>query len=1198
MAILLNWTVSKNGLINGHTTNAAGTANSVITSISGVPTFYVGGVQVSSENVYGPFWCDSAHDSPDVWFRITPALTSASVVTVTVPANCINTALGGNTLVSSPAPVLNSFGSLEPVYGEVTAWAAPSKCKAACNLDNGPWIVTQPQPHAANLALRMAWQTVGSGTVTFSSTDNSQVQSWSATSGLLFSYLSDYTGANGIDALGYPSMPGQYVISWVDANFGTGSESKCFLAASSTTAALTVTPSDGKPEPASATTYSGGVRTTMAGNRVVITYANVGYFSNPNAAGYNMNLRVVLGNASKQWAAGNTISGLIVVGPNDTLAAVLANPYAVNQNLKSVLMASNGNGPATIRAMNTVNGGVYGNIINYSTDCQHLTQASYATSRATISRNLTISSIRRYSTDPTNPVVSWSSTKFYDWSLAPDGTDAIGPYIDLTIRNATQHGLTDNGQHLNPYPSQGKTAAAELTIVAHGLRTGDTITFPGSGALYWPITGGATTALPTANVVNGSPSVTFATAVTVPAHTNQGVAFGDDSTGQAYLLGNSTGSPIVATTWTMFPAYQGTTAGASTCAMTAYANLSSATASVVVTDADHVAICCALCVFATAPSSGPIQQLSGTAAVPVTTPTPISLSVVSGNPYNLAVAPIAFYAALSAQVNCQEIQVPFQLNMTDACIDSIIDEFATVAPAGMRMAIELCDEAWNNTFPAFVPTQQWGNRAAFVANGAVPHTPATARALGLYEAYAANIAHKWDVAQARMDTYDRGYKVVRCIGVQFGDNVYAEQAVTYANTNSIAFDRAMTGAYVYCPSSSNTTWAEACATTGTNPGSLTVAEIADVARFYIKNSPTWWGYHSSNYNALQNYNVTTTKPIMTCYESAMQNNIPTWNGPLAFDGWYNQSFTDLFNAYGQSLEDGDPRVPGSGCQIANHYTHGSQRSNGTTGESQLWSLQVYQGQQPGDGSTNLMTTTQATGTGNGINNDINNNSPALAAWLAWIGAANTPAGGPMPSFTVFSTTLQQYATSPVILVLDGTATSWNSGSSVSVQNSVTGTTTAVAGTWTAITDTSATLGVTTGAGAGTFTVTIDGIVSPPLTVAVATIRVSPSRIPPGIVSPAAIKLTILGTGTNFGSGSSVSITNSITGTTYVAAVTWTEITAASATLTVTTGPGSGPGTGTYTVTIDSTVSGTLVVGPRKAGWFSGMGRLSRFARAG
>ena len=69
---------------------------------------------------------------------------------------------------------------------------------------------------------------------------------------------------------------------------------------------------------------------------------------------------------------------------------------------------------------------------------------------------------------------------------------------------------------------------------------------------------------------------------------------------------------------------------------------------------------------------------------------------------------------------------------------------------------------------------------------------------------------------------------------------------------------------------------------------------------------------------------------------------------------------------------------------------------------------------------------------------------------------------------------------PFTLTITGFQTNFTSGSVVSIQNSVSGTTTVVAGTWTALSTTSATLAVTTGVGLGTFTVTVDGYVSAPL----------------------------------------------------------------------------------------------------------------------
>jgi hypothetical protein len=96
---------------------------------------------------------------------------------------------------------------------------------------------------------------------------------------------------------------------------------------------------------------------------------------------------------------------------------------------------------------------------------------------------------------------------------------------------------------------------------------------------------------------------------------------------------------------------------------------------------------------------------------------------------------------------------------------------------------------------------------------------------------------------------------------------------------------------------------------------------------------------------------------------------------------------------------------------------------------------------------------------------------------------------PPPSFTSNRTTIPANHAGNITLTLTGTNTTWTSGSTVSIQNSVTGTTTVTAGTWTRTSNTAATLVVTTGAGTGTYTITIDGTVSPAFTVATATISV-------------------------------------------------------------------------------------------------------------
>jgi hypothetical protein len=141
-----------------------------------------------------------------------------------------------------------------------------------------------------------------------------------------------------------------------------------------------------------------------------------------------------------------------------------------------------------------------------------------------------------------------------------------------------------------------------------------------------------------------------------------------------------------------------------------------------------------------------------------------------------------------------------------------------------------------------------------------------------------------------------------------------------------------------------------------------------------------------------------------------------------------------------------------------------------------WGYYQWAGQKPGYGLSNQFWIDDQLG------HDDTNESVLGQSWLNWADVANT---SPIPSTITRiapSRVLPNTGNPGVTLTLLGFETSWTSGSSVSVQNNVTGTTTVTAGTWTAISSTLATLSVTTGAGTGTFTVTVDGVVSRAVTV--------------------------------------------------------------------------------------------------------------------
>ena len=100
---------------------------------------------------------------------------------------------------------------------------------------------------------------------------------------------------------------------------------------------------------------------------------------------------------------------------------------------------------------------------------------------------------------------------------------------------------------------------------------------------------------------------------------------------------------------------------------------------------------------------------------------------------------------------------------------------------------------------------------------------------------------------------------------------------------------------------------------------------------------------------------------------------------------------------------------------------------------------------------------------------------------------------------------------------------------------------------------------------------------------VVSFTVRPGRIPPHHLLP--ITLFLTGTGTSWTADSVIVVTNSLTGTTAVAAGTWTAISATMATLQVTTDRG----VGTWRLTIDGIDSSPLRVATGIK-WFSGMNR--------
>lgn len=1013
--------------------------------------------------------------------------------------------------------------------------------------------------------------------------------------GTVFTITPSYGGTtNGtasaslIGQLGYPVMPGTYAFQWTDANAGTAAEMQLALFGDSNVCA---TGSSGNVE--TGTTRVHGVR-SISGNTITITYANVAFKSttNPNH-GYNMGLTVYLSSTLGQFSDnlginGGPITNFIGVGPGDTLAAVQANPLVISNLFKASLTAPNGNGPAIVRALNptAING--YTNFQDYA-DCQRIGMFSYVIGQK---RTFAVTAARRYSTDPTNPIVSWSSTRVYNKKLGFDGTDpSLGPYLDLTLRAGAS---TNNGELVNPFPGGGTYAAVEfVTSASHGLRTGDLVTSLVGGATspyLFPITGltSPATLAGTATISNNGNSVTFSQSQTISAPL-QFFVFSGDGSGAAYQLATGTG-----TTFAISPNYQGTNTTTAVATQTAVADISNFSRDVVVTSATTFVVAMGDNFGITAGATA-IQKISSTVQIPMSVN--FSTAVIGGT------APYGFYPSIAANWPGCKVQVPLMLYMSDACLRSIADEMATYGAVNAEFIYELHDEVWNNSFPGLFPTQVFGNLVGLCppntnistgGSGTVFYaTPSNPVGLDKYAAYPLIMAHMRYVIQTQLDTHGKGQKASLAIGGFLVSSSYLQTAVNFCNANNIPFDYGMIAPYMNGPpvaSGANSTWATAATT-------WPITLVSAMFNLYNKCSSTLWLEYSSNYAAMQSYTVAGPTPQFIGYEGGVQG--VTTSFPTNHDVYYHRSFPNACYAAWGCQQDGSQLVPGSGLQFVSLYTFGSQWGNATS-LGDLWSIQIYQGQLAADGTGNVGTTDQftgVTGSGNGLCNDFVNGigggagagSPALLALQTWFGVTNNGTGGSI-SFTISPLIVLSNQASPFALTLVGTGTGWTNSSVVTINNSVTGTTTVMNAGFTANSTTSATLQVTSGVGSGTFTVTVDGVTSTTLTVPPASIRVSPSRVPANETSP--FTLMLIGSGTNWISGSAISIQNSITGTTTVTKGTWIVASADLATLSVTTGAGSG----TWTITIDGVVSPILAVGNKKHGYFGGMFRLPRVGR--
>ena len=332
-------------------------------------------------------------------------------------------------------------------------------------------------------------------------------------------------------------------------------------------------------------------------------------------------------------------------------------------------------------------------------------------------------------------------------------------------------------------------------------------------------------------------------------------------------------------------------------------------------------------------------------------------------------------------------------------------------------------------------------------------------------------------------------KVFRLLGGQYGDAVYTTDMINFVNAQSIPVSGVAVAPYMYAPTDS--TYKTAASATG---GNWPVPAISDWYRHWLKYSYLNWYNLSSQQVALNAYHGPAAigqiggKPALIGYETNVGSVDPAAGAPLEHDCYYHPSYSLVWDAAAQSWQDGSPStsagtnaicVPSTGLDLA--IISGIGGEWGGAAFQFLWPTVIWGGQQAGDGTGNKFATAQGGGSGGdlGVSHDLVNNLVSLKTVQTWWSQTSPP---PLssPAMRVSPSRIPPNQSNPITLRLSGTDTNWNSLSVVTVTNSLTGTTTVTAGTFTAISDTLATLTVTTGGGTGTWKLTVDGLDSPVL----------------------------------------------------------------------------------------------------------------------
>ena len=423
-----------------------------------------------------------------------------------------------------------------------------------------------------NVAKRMwlsgSWSyTTGSGTVTVA--DDGHPTSWTnPTTSTISISVYDPTGSNGIDGFqssnGVPSLYGTWTLIYDDSQAGTAN-------------ATTLSLSTGN----NANMAFSQSSSTTSGNTTTITYSQAQAKYNATNLSADLSLNVSQPTTTNSTGSWN-ISNLFIIPPNNpsaTRASLMANPLAMDANVRKWLVSSKNQTPAALRFMDAnATSGIsnyqlaadlpdpswfaWGGVKVPSSFPYNSDGAGNNTSYGTI----TFTQYRPYITNPALGSTASGGNNTYNWAISGKvyltsewaenwgitTSDGNGYYLDMTSSTAL---LNSNGAAFLPYVGAlGGWFAVELVSeYAHGLRTGDFIdtllnfTFPN-------ITTTTSTAYLDYNTTNAVVYVTSPTTIVVLVACNgTGSTLGQiaSSPGGSVAKSPTTFSPYPTATYTL-----------------------------------------------------------------------------------------------------------------------------------------------------------------------------------------------------------------------------------------------------------------------------------------------------------------------------------------------------------------------------------------------------------------------------------------------------------------------------------------------------------------------------------------------------------------------------------------------------------------------------------------------------------------------